>query len=140
MAQRGRPKEKPAVVSPTRKLEATEYVNPKYHDKGWIDTHYYSLVKNPNGAYKVTMKYPKTDKAPKVKPQKGKPYNSTPVVMVFKTSNRSNAKTKMKVWKNQNIDYIMSAPSLPGVPDKAIVLELGAGESFIKMYKSQYNL
>ncbi len=30
---------------------------------------------------------------------------------------RSNAKTKMKVWNNENIDYIISAPTLPGVPD-----------------------
>ena len=33
--------------------------------------------------------------------------------MVFKTSNRSNAKIKMKVWKNTNIDYINSAAKLP---------------------------
>ena len=46
----------------------------------------------------------------------------------------------MKVWKNENIDYILTAPKLPGVPDKAVVLELGVGESFIKFWQSKYNL
>ena len=63
-----------------------------------------------------------------------------PVVMVFKTSNRSNAKTKMKVWKNTNIDYILTQDKLPGVPDKAVILELGVGESLIEKYKLKYNL
>ena len=43
--------------------------------------------------------------------------------MVFKTSNRSNAKTKMKVWRNTNIDYVISTNKLPGDPDKCIILE-----------------
>ena len=60
--------------------------------------------------------------------------------MVFKTSNRSNAKTKMKVWRNTNIDYINSAAKLPGVPEKAVVLELGIGESFIEKWQSKYSL
>jgi hypothetical protein len=63
-----------------------------------------------------------------------------PVVMVFKTSNRSNAKTKMKIWKNENIDYIISAKSLPGVPDNAPILELGVGNKLIEKYKLKYNL
>ena len=63
-----------------------------------------------------------------------------PVVMVFKTSNRSNAKTKMKVWRNTNIDYINSAAKLPGVPEKAVILHLAIGESFIKKYKQEYSL
>ena len=46
--------------------------------------------------------------------------------MVFKTSNRSNAKTKIKVF-NKNIDYIISAKKLPGVPEKAEIIELGVG-------------
>ena len=53
-----------------------------------------------------------------------------PVVMVFKTSNRSNAKTKIKVF-NQSIDYIISTKKLPGVPEKAEIVELGVGKSFI---------
>jgi hypothetical protein len=46
----------------------------------------------------------------------------------------------MKVWNNENIDYIISAKSLPGVPDNAIILELAVGESFIDSFKSKYNL
>ena len=60
--------------------------------------------------------------------------------MVFKTSNRSNARIKMKVWKNENVDYILSAPKLPGVPDKAVILDVGVGESFIENYSKKYNL
>ena len=63
-----------------------------------------------------------------------------PVAMVFKTSNRSNAKTKMKVWRNTNIDYINSTAKLPGVPEKAVILELGLGESLIEKYKQVYSL
>jgi len=98
--------------------------------------------KHKNGPWKVeNFEGPEDKKSQvKVKPQKGKAYNKQPVVMVFKTSNRSNAQTKMKVWKNENVDYILAAPKLPGVPDKAIILELGVGESFIKSYQSKYNL
>ena len=66
-----------------------------------------------------------------------------PTVLVFKTSNRSNAKTKIKVYKTRNVDEIMNAleeGKLPGVPKKAEVLELALGNSFIKKYKQQYNL
>ena len=66
-----------------------------------------------------------------------------PTILVFKTSNRLNAKTKMKVYKTRNVDEIMNAleeGKLPGVPKKAEVLELALGNSFIKKYKQQYNL
>ena len=45
-----------------------------------------------------------------------------------------------KIWNNENVDYIISAPSLPGVPDTAIILELGVGEGFIESYRSKYSL
>ena len=45
----------------------------------------------------------------------------------------------MKVF-NKNIDYINMTKKLPGVPNDAIILELGVGESFITMWKKQYNL
>ena len=66
-----------------------------------------------------------------------------PTILVFKTSNRLNAKTKMKVYKTRNVDEIIDSlevGSLPGVPKKAEVLELALGNSFIKKYKQQYNL
>jgi len=62
-----------------------------------------------------------------------------PTVIVFKTSNRSNAKTKMKVI-NKNIDYVISAKKIPGIPDIAEWLELGVGKSFISRYTEKYNL
>ena len=71
---------------------------------------------------------------------KNQRYCNNPVVMVFKTSNRSNAKTKMKVWRNTNVDYINTAPKLPGVPDCAVILKLAVGESFIEKYRSLYKL
>jgi hypothetical protein len=46
----------------------------------------------------------------------------------------------MKVFANENIDYIMTADKLVGVPETAIILECGVGESFIESYKSKYSL
>ncbi len=66
-------------------------------------------------------------------------YGKSPVVMVFKTSNRSNAKTKMKVFR-KNIDYILKTKKLPGVPETAEILELAVGKLFINKYKQKYDL
>ncbi len=66
-------------------------------------------------------------------------YGKSPVVMVFKTSNRSNAKTKIKVFR-KNIDYILKTKKLPGVPETAEIVELAVGKSFIDKYKQKYDL
>lgn len=99
-------------------------------------SYYYDKNKSENGCWKVvsndTTKYPK----PKIDQ---KTYGGHPVVMVFKTSNRSNAKTKIKIF-NKNIDYVLTAKKLPGVPEKAEIIELGVGNSFISKYKQEYNL
>ena len=71
---------------------------------------------------------------------RSKSYVDDPVIVVFKTSNRSNAQTKMKIWNNENVDYILSAPSLPGVPETAIIVELGVGESYIEAFRNKYSL
>jgi len=66
-----------------------------------------------------------------------------PTVLVFKTSNRSNAKTKMKIYKTKNIDEVidkLEKNKLPGVPAKAEVLDLGIGESMVKKFEEQYSL
>lgn len=64
-----------------------------------------------------------------------------PVVVVFKTSNRSNAQTKMKVFKNRNVDEVIDENSkLPGIPETAVWLEVGVGESFIQKYNLKYKL
>ena len=60
--------------------------------------------------------------------------------IVFKTSNRSNARTKMKTFRNRSVDSIMSAKKLPGIPEKAIILEIGFGERFVADYKKKYKL
>ena len=56
-----------------------------------------------------------------------------PVVVTFKTSNRSNARTKQKVICNKNVDEVLDINTkIPGIPQNAIILEVGLGESFIK--------
>jgi len=66
-------------------------------------------------------------------------YIKGPVVVTFKTSNRSNAKTKMKIFR-KNVDYVLTAKKLPGVPEIAEILEVGVGTSFIDQWKQKYNL
>ena len=98
----------------------------------------YDMDKFTNGPYSVEQKFQAGNKPKKFKVDQ-KPYGKNPVVMVFKTSNRSNAKTKIKVF-NKNIDYILSAKKLPGVPEKAEIIDLAVGKSFISKYKQKYNL
>ena len=72
---------------------------------------------------------------------RSKSYVDDPVVVVFKTSNRSNAQTKMKVFNNRNVDEVIDPKSkLPGIPDIAVWIEVGVGEVFIEKYKSKYKL
>ena len=135
--KRGRPAEQ--IERPKKRTYVYHEV-PTKPELGETSTWYFDDDKNPNGPYKVETTYPRGSKPPKVKIEKGRTYNKMPVVMVFKTSNRSNAKTKMKVWRNTNIDYINSSAKLPGVPEKAVILHLSLGESFIKKYEQEYNL
>jgi hypothetical protein len=135
---RGRPAEIQAVV--LDKYEKTFYEVPTKPEIGYKAVWYYDKKKATNGPYKTEFTPAKGGNHPRVKPEKGKSYAKQPVVMVFKTSERSNAQTKIKVFANENIDYIISAPKLVGVPDKAIMLELGVGESFIKLYSEKYNI
>ena len=61
------------------------------------------------------------------------------VTIVFKTSTRSNAKTKLKTFRNKCIDDILDK-KLPGVPDTAVILELGIGSLFETIWKQKYKL
>jgi len=135
---RGRPSEQ----TERRTKYVLEFIDvPSKPELGGRQLWHFDDAKHKNGPWKVeSFDGPEDKKRIKFKPQKGKPYGKLPVVMVFKSSNRSNAKTKMKIWKNENIDYIISTPKLPGVPDTAIILELGVGENFIKSWQSKYNL
>ena len=138
MENRGRPKESPQEIK--EKWTQTFHEYPSKPELGTTTTWHYDNSITRNGPFKTEVKYPKGFKHESLKPEKGKAYNKQPVVMVFKTSNRSNAKVKMKIWKNENIDYILTAKKLPGVPDKAEILELSVGASFIEKYQSKYNL
>ena len=135
---RGRPAEAPAIVKEKFTLEF--YDVPTKPELGWKSVWHFDRSKTTFGPWRVEHTPPKGWKAPKIKAEKGKAYAKQPVVMVFKTSNRSNAQTKMKVWKNENIDYIITADKLPGIPDEAEILELSVGASFIEKYRSKYNL
>jgi hypothetical protein len=68
------------------------------------------------------------------------PYHKDLVSIVFKTSNRSNANTKMKTYRNKSIDDILDAAKLVGIPDKAVILEIGMGEQLEQQYRKKYNL
>jgi deoxyadenosine/deoxycytidine kinase len=67
--------------------------------------------------------------------------NIFPAVIVFKTSERSNAKIKMKIYNNKCLDEILDMDiDLPGVPENAIILDVGAGEYMVKRLKERYSL
>ena len=67
-------------------------------------------------------------------------YHKDLVSVVFKTSNRSNANTKMKTYRNKSIDDILDAKKLVGIPEKAVILELGFGSVFEEKYRKKYKL
>ena len=113
-------------------------------DKWVLDTNdstwYYDKSKSNNGCWKIEQKFTKGEHSPKPKIDQRLYHKNCPTVVVFKTSNRSNAKTKIKVWRNENIDWIITQDKLAGVPSNAEILELGVGTSFIEEYKSKYKL
>lgn len=82
----------------------------------------------------------KDNKNTKVDIVRNQKYSPEPVVMVFKTSNRSNAQIKMKTWSTYNMDYILTAPNIPGLPPKAEILELAVGKTFIEKYRVKYKI
>ena len=67
-------------------------------------------------------------------------YHKSTVTIVFKTSNRNNAKTKMKSFRNKTIDDILDAPKLIGIPDNAVILEVGLGKQLEEQYRKKYKL
>jgi len=58
---------------------------------------------------------------------------------VFKTSARSNAKTKIKTFRNKSIDDVLEK-KLPGIPDNAVILEIGLGNRFEQQWRTKYKL
>ena len=67
-------------------------------------------------------------------------YHKSTVTIVFKTSDRSNARTKMKTFRNKSIDDILAAKRIVGLPDAAVILELGIGKQLEEQYRKKYNL
>jgi hypothetical protein len=135
MAQ-GRIKENDEILD---KWVITSYEVPNKPEIGSKSVWHFDINKNDKGCYKVEHTPAKGETHPKVKVNKTQSYGF-PVGMVFKTSKNANAKTKLKVWNNTNIDYIITQEKLPGVPEKAVILELGIGEELIKTWKSKYSL
>ena len=67
-------------------------------------------------------------------------YHKSTVTVVFKTSSRGNAKTKMKSFRNKTIDDILDATKLIGIPDNAVILEIGLGKQLEEQYRKKYKL
>lgn len=67
------------------------------------------------------------------------PYHKENVTVVFKTSNRSNAKTKIKTFRNKSIDDILDK-KLTGIPDNAVILEISMGSRFEDQLRAKYKL
>jgi len=135
---RGRPKD---IIKPIREQWVQEwYEYPSKPELGRKYIWHCDNNKTKSGLFKVEIIYPKGVKCSNPIIDKNQAYGKMPVVMVFKTSNRSNAKIKMKIWKTTNIDYINSLSKIPGVPKKAIILHTSIGVSFIEKYKLEYNL
>lgn len=66
-------------------------------------------------------------------------YHKSNVTIVFKTSTRSNAKTKIKTFRNKSIDDVI-VKKLPGIPDNAVIVEMGLGNGFEQKWKTKYKL
>ena len=67
-------------------------------------------------------------------------YHKSMVTIIFKTSNRANAKTKIKTFRNKSIDDILSAKRIIGIPETSIILELGIGTELEFQYRKRYKL
>ena len=128
---RGRPSENNEIMT----VRTEEFIDSAGSKSIWK----YDSNKFSNGSYSVETIPAKHQTSRRVYDLNQRSYGSAPVVMVFKSSDRVNAKTKIKIF-NKNVDYINHAKTLPGVPDTSIILEMGVGEVFIELYKKQYNL
>jgi hypothetical protein len=68
------------------------------------------------------------------------PYHKDTISIVFKTSNRSNARVKIKTFRNKSIDDIVDAKRIIGIPDNAVILEIGMGKQLEEQYRKKYKL
>ena len=71
---------------------------------------------------------------------RGRPTQSiAPVVVVWKASKHGRSKPKMKVFKNKHVDDILTK-KMHGIPESAIILDVGVGKAFIETYKKKHKL
>ena len=134
---RGRPKEQEAI--PWQKYTQEMLEVPSKPELGSRSVWHYDRSKFANGPWKVEHWEAKGFKQSKPQIDQRLYSKGMCTVIVFKTSNRSNAKTKIKVI-NKNIDYVLSAKKIPGIPAIAEWLEIGTGKSFIDKYNQKYDL
>jgi hypothetical protein len=60
---------------------------------------------------------------------------------VWKTSNRSNAQTKIKKTSNYNLDYFLQTEAtIPGIPKDAVILEIGIGKNLFNTWTAKYKI
>jgi len=68
-------------------------------------------------------------------------YPKVPISIVFKTSDRKNAKYKMKTVRKYTIDDLMDLNYvIPGIPENAIIKEVGVGKIFADRYRKKYGI
>lgn len=68
-------------------------------------------------------------------------YPRLPISIVFKNSNRKNAKYKLKTISNKTIDDLVDVNFvIPGIPSKAEIKEVGIGKRFHDKYSKKYNI
>jgi hypothetical protein len=68
-------------------------------------------------------------------------YVKDPVVVAFKTSDRKNAKLKIKVFRNKTIDDLLDCDFVtPGIDENAVILAVGIGECFESEYKNKFKI
>ena len=66
-------------------------------------------------------------------------YAKIAIGIAFATSNRSNARTKVKVVRNRNIDQLIDCNFvIPGINAKAIIKDVVMGETLIARLKKKY--
>ena len=71
---------------------------------------------------------------------RGRPTQSiAPVVVVWKASKHGRSKPKIKVFKTKHVDDILTK-KMHGIPESAIILDIGVGKSFIETYKKKHKL
>lgn len=64
-----------------------------------------------------------------------------PLVIVWKTSERSNAQTKIKKTPNYSLDFFLKEEvTIPGIPIDAIILEIGIGNKLFNTWKEKYKI